>query len=98
MSQEEEEAMASGQPKTRTLYSLFSKVPVSRRMISSAGEEAFQGLLSDFTGFTSDFNDRVALGQSKNARKESSESRPCIIGFGLPRLQGDFTIEMLYNT
>jgi hypothetical protein len=71
-SQEEEEAMASGQPKTRTLYSLFSKVPVSRPMISSAGEEAFQGLLSDFIGFTSDFNDRVALGQSKNARKERS--------------------------
>lgn len=44
--------MGSGRPKTRTLYSLFSKVPVSRPMISSADEEAFQGLLSDFTGFS----------------------------------------------
>jgi hypothetical protein len=28
--EEEEEAIESGRPKRRTLYSLFSKVPVSR--------------------------------------------------------------------
>lgn len=38
--EEEEEAMGSVRPKTRALYSLFSKVPVSRPIISSAGEKA----------------------------------------------------------
>lgn len=73
MSREEGEAMGSGRPKTRTLYSLFSKVPVSRPMISSADEEAFQGLPSDLTGFTwvlyFRFSRSRGLKQSKKARK-----------------------------
>lgn len=72
--------------------------------LPSADEEAFQDLLSDLAvspEFQKFSFQRSRGSQQLNAKRRSRErsgSRPYTMLFSLPRLQGDFMIETLYNT
>lgn len=102
-SQEEEEegTMGSGRRKCARFITCFSKLPVSRPMISSADEDSIPRSPQQLHRFHVGFNLHLQIStitwpSGNQTAKKRSESCPLTIG--LPQLQGDFTIETLYNT